>query len=585
MPGSTKLRFPIQNRPIVAVVAGSGQVARAAMDSGADLLFVLNAGRYRTLGSGSLASFLPYGNANDQTLELLAEILPAAKSTPVIAGVWGADPTRSLAAHLAELTRLGVQGVTNWPSLGAVDGQYRRILEEEGFTPESELEMLARAREAGLATVAFVYSETDTVRFADSSDGFILNIGLTHEVDDRHDRRDQLQVAISRLGAMQKAARSLNPAAFCLMFGGPVTTSDDFETVLTRCDIDGFAGGSVFERLPVRRAIESTVRQFKSISLRAIAAGRAADQSPLIGQSPPMQVLRSSIERIARFDVNVCIEGDTGTGKEIVATEIHRQSPRREAPFVTLNCGAIPDSLLESELFGYEKGAFTGAERRRLGKFELADRGTLFLDEVADLTPRAQVALLRAIHQGEVTRVGGEKPIHVDVRIITATHQILQKRVAEERFRADLYHRLNQMSLRVPRLAERIDDIPLLIDAILQRLETRIGRRLTGVSPDFAERLRRYSWPGNVRELEHALCRAAILEDGSTLRGDSFDSVIMTRIDLHAFAAGSTERRNPQVQRQAAEQALTQADGNKSRAAQLLGISRKTLYGWLRAEP
>ncbi|HWL10394.1 MAG TPA: phosphoenolpyruvate hydrolase family protein [Planctomicrobium sp.] len=572
--------FPVQQRPLIAVAAGSGQVAKAAVTAGADFLLVLNAGRYRNLGSGSLASFLPYGNANAQTLELLRDIVPVASATPVVAGVLGIDPTRPPRTHLEELKRLGVQGITNWPSLGFVDGRFRLALETDGFTAESEIQTLLEARELGLKTIAFVHSEQDAAQFAPHSDGMILNVGLTHELDVRQDRRDQFQTTISKLNAMQKAARGENPNLFCLMFGGMVTTSEDFETVLVRCDIDGFAGGSVFERLPVHRAIESTVRQFKSVSVHSSRNETDSDHGPLIGRSPPMRALREHIGRVARFDINVCIEGETGTGKELVASEIHRLSPRREAPFITLNCGAITDSLLESELFGYEKGAFTGAERRHIGKFELADGGTLFLDEVADLTPRAQVALLRAIQQGEVLRVGGEKPIHVDVRIITATHYDLKKRVEEGLFRADLYFRLNQMPLRVPRLIDRIEDLPALINVILGRLETRVGRRLTGVAPAFEQRLLSHSWPGNIRELEYVLCRAAILEDGDLLHGTAFDFVPVHQ----STSLPSSEPMMAMNRHEMAMNAIRLAGGNKSLAANQLGISRKTLYAWMQRE-
>jgi two-component system response regulator HydG len=566
---------------LIAVAAGSGQVARVAIDAGADLLLVLNAGRYRSLGTGSLASFLPYGNANHQTLELLRDILPAARTVPVVAGVLGTDPEIVLDEHLDRLCDLGVAGVTNWPSLGFIDGRFRLALEEEGITPASEVATLAAARAKGLTTIAFVHTEADAALFAPVSDGMILNIGLTHEIDARQDHRDQIQAGISRLNAMRSAARRINPAVFCLMFGGIVTTAQDFESVLVRCDIDGFAGGSVFERLPIQPAVEATIRQFRYVARCSPAGGASANEGPLIGETPVMRELRSRIARIAPFDVNVCIEGETGTGKELVAAEIHRLSTRRGAPFITLNCGAMTDSLLESELFGYEKGAFTGADRRHIGKFERAHGGTLFLDEVADLTPRAQVALLRAIQQGEVLRIGSEKPLHVDVRIVTATHFDLRKRVDEGLFRADLYFRLNQMPLRVPPLAERLDDLGHLTQAILSRIETRIGRRLAGITSAFERRLRTYPWPGNVRELEFVLCRAAILEDGQILKGTTIE--LPPAPSSSGTPRGETLRSPPgKSSHERAKEALERAEGNKTQAALDLGVSRKTLYSWLR---
>jgi DNA-binding NtrC family response regulator/predicted TIM-barrel enzyme len=568
-----------RRNPALAVVVGSGQTAKAAATAGADLLLVLNAGLYRNLGCGSLAAFLPYGNANRQTETLLEGILPQAGNVPVVAGVFGSDPTTDIGELLDRLEKLGVAGVTNWPSLGFVDGQFREALDEEGFTSDSELAMLSMARARGLATVGFVHNPSDAKRFALESDALILNVGLTHEVDDRQDRRDQLQTVAVRLNRMLAAARQpSHPPPVCFCFGGPMTTADDFEMVARQCAIDGFAGGSVFDRLPIRRAMESTVRQFKGISLAGADRAEPEQLGQLLGRSHVMRSLMETVRRVARYNVNVCIEGNTGTGKELVATQLHRLSPRSNEPFITLNCGAIAETLIESELFGYEQGAFTGANRRRAGKFELADRGTLFLDEVADLSARAQVALLRAIQEGEVVRVGGDKPIRVDVRVVTATHQSLERLVAEGKFRADLYFRLNQVHVRIPSLAERRDDIPMLVDEILNRLRGRLGRELSSVTSGFRDKLLAYDWPGNVRELEHVICRAAILEDGSELSGESFRPYEATSASP---ASATMEASMLQTRRRRAEEAIRRAMGNKSHAAEMLKISRKTLYTWL----
>jgi DNA-binding NtrC family response regulator/predicted TIM-barrel enzyme len=569
-------------RPVVAVVAGSGQVTHTAVAAKADLLLALNAGLYRTLGYGSLASFLPYGNANGQTEQVLRQhVLPRAGGTPVVAGVFGADPTLDLSDHIRLLRELGVRGVTNWPSLGFVDGAFREVLEAEGFDAASELRALAEARRQGLAAFGFAHTEDDAARFAPACDGLILNVGLTHRVDDRQDRRDQVQAVIARLNRMLAAVERTGHRPLCLMFGGPVTSAEDFLAVARQTSVDGLAGGSVFDRLPVQRAVEAAVRQFKAVPLGASAEPQESRLGGLLGRSPAMRQLFDAMRKVAPFDVNVCIEGPTGSGKELVATELHRLSPRAHEPFVTLNCGAIPEGLLESELFGHEKGSFTGADRRRLGKFELAHGGTLFLDEVADLSPRAQVALLRAIQQGEVVRVGGDRPVRLSVRILTATHQRLPRCVADGRFRADLYFRLNQVSLRVPSLAERREDIPTLIAEVLARLRVKLGREVAGLSREFERRLLAYSWPGNVRELEHVIGRAAILEDGPTLDGTSFQPESVEAVHEDGFRAALPGRPDPITQRRLAEEAVRRAGGNKSRAAALLGVSRKTLYCWL----
>ena len=305
---------------------------------------------------------------------------------------------------------------------------------------------------------------------------------------------------------------------------------------------------------------------------------------PIIGGSPAMQTLFRRIERAASYDLHVYVEGESGTGKELVATQIHRLSPRAHGPFVTLNCGAIPDSLLESELFGHEKGAFTGADRRRLGKFELAHGGTLLLDEIADLSPRGQVALLRAIQQSEITRVGGEESLPVDVRIIAASGRPLTESVEDGNFRGDLYYRLNNLTLRVPPLRERTEGIPLLVERMLESLRIRMNRELDGVSVRFLEALVAHRWPGNVRELEHVLSQAALVEDGALLDGleflpdrPSFAGAGTRSSALDDIATTARRERSSRVQR-----AIAEAGGNKSLAARALGVSRKTLYAWLR---
>jgi transcriptional regulator with GAF, ATPase, and Fis domain len=213
----------------------------------------------------------------------------------------------------------------------------------------------------------------------------------------------------------------------------------------------------------------------------------------------------------------VLVTGDTGTGKELIARAIHSASKRKDKPLIKVNCAALPAGLVESELFGHEKGAFSGAIVRRLGRFELADSGTLFLDEVGELPPEAQVKLLRALQEREFDRIGGSAPVQVDVRVIAATNRDLLREVQEKRFREDLYYRLNVFPVRLPPLRERGDDIPLLVHFLLNKFAPRVGKRLDGVSRGTMQRLQEYPWPGNIRELENVLERAVILATGSTL--------------------------------------------------------------------
>ena len=227
-----------------------------------------------------------------------------------------------------------------------------------------------------------------------------------------------------------------------------------------------------------------------------------------------MKAMLREVRQVAPTDATVLLTGETGTGKELVARAIHARSPRGERTLVKVNCGAIPAGLVESELFGHEKGAFTGALQRRIGRFELADRGTLFLDEVGELPPDAQVKLLRVLQEQEFERVGGGRPIRVDVRVVAATNRDLGVEVTEGRFRADLFYRLNVFPIRVPPLRERRGDVPLLVRHLLAQLQRRLARPLRGVTPESLARLERYPWPGNVRELQNVLERAAVLARG-----------------------------------------------------------------------
>lgn len=565
---------PHASDPLIGVIVDSGQLARLAVGSGADFLLALSVAGFRQQGVSPLAAYLPIHHSNESALQLaFRQIAPVAGSTPIVVGLMPSDPLISIEDRLTRLQASGIAGVTNYPSVTTIDGSLRAIFEAEGWTVEAELELLAQAKRLGLGTLAFVPTDEALVkRFASlAPTAIIITPGLTHELDDVIEHGGRVEQAIRQLNAAAEAARGVTPEAICLAFGGPITAAADFELLLRHGQFAGLVGGSIFSRLPIEKSVSAAIRQFKSVRL----ASRDAGLGPLIGSSPVMRQLYRQIERAAEYELNLCLEGESGSGKELVATQIHRSSRRQHSPLVTLNCGAIPDTLLESELFGHEKGAFTGAERRRLGKFELANGGTLFLDEVGDLSPHGQVALLRAIQQREITRVGGERPIEVDCRILCATNQPLAELVQRGRFRADLYYRLNQLTIRVPPLRDRLDDLPLLVTPILAALRVQIGREFTGLSPGFLGRLLRHRWPGNIRELQHVIYQAAFQEDGPVLEGREFLPEDMDALPLAV----------PSNRRERALAAVARSRGNKAAAAAALGVSRKTLYQWLRESP
>jgi transcriptional regulator with GAF, ATPase, and Fis domain len=251
----------------------------------------------------------------------------------------------------------------------------------------------------------------------------------------------------------------------------------------------------------------------------------------IIGQSPALLDVLEKVQRVARTDATVLITGETGTGKELIARAIHSASQRRDKPLIKVNCAALPVGLVESELFGHEKGAFSGAISRRVGRFELANGGTIFLDEVGEVPLDVQVKLLRVLQEREFERIGGTNPINVDVRVIAATNRDLVKSIREGRFREDLYYRLNVFPITLPPLRDRAADVPLLVHVLVARFAARVGVRIDSVGKPTMERLSRYSWPGNVRELENVLERAVILSNGPTLEIDPevFASAAATR--------------------------------------------------------
>ncbi len=301
----------------------------------------------------------------------------------------------------------------------------------------------------------------------------------------------------------------------------------------------------------------------------------------LIGNSPRMRRIISILQQIAPTSATVLIEGETGTGKELVAKAIHNNSPRKNKRFVAVNCAAFAESLIESELFGHERGAFTGADRVRVGKFEYASGGTLFLDEVGDMPLSTQVKLLRVLEHGEIVRLGSNEPIKVNVRIISATNQDLQKLVEQGKFRQDLYYRLKVASIRLPPLRERMEDIPLLIDHFLKELTAKHGKQVRGLTPAVRRQFMRYDWPGNVRELRNVLESMIVVDMDGVLDEDDLAEAGfplqagVADADGEASLIGKPLR---EVERWYIQKALELTKGNREEAARLLQIGERTLY-------
>jgi DNA-binding NtrC family response regulator len=333
-------------------------------------------------------------------------------------------------------------------------------------------------------------------------------------------------------------------------------------------------------RIVLERALEKkeTMREVQLLRRRLAALAPGSD---MIGSGPSMRKVFELVQRVAPSTASVVIAGESGTGKEVVARAVHNLSPRKDKAFIAINCSAIPATLIESELFGYERGAFTGADQRRLGNFELAHGGTFFLDEVAELPLEMQAKFLRVLEERKLRRLGGRSEVEVDVRVICATHRDLKEEIRKGRFREDLFFRLHVFTIQLPPLKERREDIPLLVHYFIEKFNGETGKRVQGVAPSALALLQAYPWPGNIRELRNTVERAMILVDGEIITEDHLPP------DMQPSRAEAATIRMPlgvsmdHVEKEYILASLQKNGGNKARTAEVLGISEKTLYNKL----
>jgi len=374
-----------------------------------------------------------------------------------------------------------------------------------------------------------------------------------------------------------------------------MTAHSDLESA-----VSAFHGGA-FEYLPKPFDIDEAIEQVRracrhSQQARKAVAVEALDSPEIIGEAPAMQEVFRAIGRLARSNVTVLINGESGTGKELVAQALHRHSPRASNPFIALNMAAIPRDLMESELFGHERGAFTGAQTRRLGRFEQADGGTLFLDEIGDMPAELQTRLLRVLADGEFYRVGGHEPVKVDVRIIAATHQHLEELVEKGAFREDLFHRLNVIRIHIPALRERREDIPLLMQHFLSTSAQELGTELKTLRPETIEALQKIRWPGNVRQLENTARWLTVMSSGQDIHVEDLPPELKVDGKIESPSSGWQSMLRTWVQQKLQQGevnilgealpafetvmikvALEHTGGRRQEAAQLLGWGRNTL--------
>ncbi len=376
---------------------------------------------------------------------------------------------------------------------------------------------------------------------------------------------DALVMIVTAFGSIEKAVDAMQKGAFDFL-------PKPFPPDLLRSKIT-----RALERRDDRKRADRLARENEMLR-----EDQGDGNTDLVGGSDIMEDVLNKILKIAPSDSTVHIYGESGTGKELVARAIHENSPRKNGPFIKVNCSALAESLLESELFGHEKGAFTGAHKQKLGRFELADGGTIFLDEIGDIAPSIQLKLLRVLQERQIERVGGENTIHIDVRVVTATNKDLKEEVSEGRFREDLFYRLHIIPIELPSLRERLDDVDPLVDHFLTKLRGRTNKKVGAVSPQAMHALKAYRWPGNVRELENVIEHAMVFAEGNTIEIDDLPPIITGKSDEDTLAIPGGDRPLPDIledlERQLIVRAYRKAKGVKTETARILGIKPSALY-------
>lgn len=582
-----------RDEPLLGVAVGSGITGRYAEKGGADFLMVLNAGIFRMAGVSSTAALLPYYNANKLVMEVgKKRILPAINNIPVIFGMCGTDTTIDRFNYLDKIEKAGFAGITNYPSVGIVNGILKNHLEENNLSYKCEVEIIAEAVRRDLFTVAFVFDEQQAIQMAQVNPDIIcINFGWTKGGEQAPEKDFTLEQAVNKTNNIYNSLRRIDSNTIVMVYGGPINSPEAANYLFKKTNILGYIGGSVFERIPLEKEIVKTTRQYKMFtSVKKSNSKRLRQElrkqksfGRLIGKSKPMQHVYSIIDQIADKKVNVLITGESGTGKELVARAIHYYGEFSDAPFVPINTASIPYNLLESELFGHEKGSYTGAYKDKKGKFEIADGGTLFLDEIADMPKGLQAKILRAIEESQVQKVGAEDTFNVDLRIIAATNKNLKSLVEKDNFREDLFYRLNVVHIELPPLRERKEDIPLLISEFIKENNEKYGGDIQDVTQAFFDAIVQYDWPGNIRELKNVIERAYVLNDDNVnfltsetlpahLKGNSYsldDELTKNNGDLK-------DRLNI-LEQKIIKETLDVNDFNISRSAEELNITRKTL--------
>lgn len=591
-------------RFLVGAAIGTGMTAKAAAKGGADFLLALNAGRLRVLGAPSISSMLPLSDNNQAVLRFSrAEILTRV-SLPVYFGACVFDPACDLKSLIQQVIDAGFQGICNFPTAIHFDGPMRACLEQAGVGLEREVTLIRLAREAGLQTCGYVRQREEALMMADAGvDLLCINYGWNAGGAGGVPSHYSLDEAAEHARAVLGAVRAKHPKQLCTVEGGPITSPDEAQKVARISGANGYIGGSTIDRIPLETAVAETTSAFKAVAklesrIHSLKSEWLGDghEFGLIGQSAAITEVVHMIRRVADSNISVLVTGENGTGKELVARAIHSSSQRGKQRMVAINCAAIPRDLLESELFGHEAGAFTGALKARMGRFEQANGTTLMLDEIGDLELGLQAKLLRVLEEGVYERLGSNTPRHTDARLLCATNRPLRRMVADGSFREDLYYRLNAVEVRLPPLRERIEDIPLLVRYLLPRIAKAINSRVSEMDASAYRALMRHHWPGNVRELHNVLERAVVMCDTKTISGNDLPMLSEEPIvdpngalqTYHAETPGTAApissgyEHPPESEREWILAALRRNRFRRHATAVELGLARKTLYNKMR---
>lgn len=590
-------------RFLVGAAIGTGMTAKAAAQGGADFLLALNAGRLRVLGGPSISCMLPLADNNRAVMNFSrAEILTRV-TLPVYFGACVFDPACDLEALVRQVRDAGFQGICNFPTAVHFDGPMRACLERAGVGLDREVALMRLAREAGLQTCAYVRQLDEALAMADTGvDLLCINYGWNAGGADGVPSRYSLDEAAEHARAVFEAVRSRHPGLLCTVEGGPITTPDEAQKVAEISGANGYIGGSTIDRIPLEAAVAETTSAYKAVAqlqshIHSLKSEWLGDghEFGLIGRSAAITEVVQMIRKVAESDITVLVTGENGTGKELVARAIHLVSRRRHQRMVAVNCAAIPRDLLESELFGHEAGAFTGALKARLGRFEQAHGTTLMLDEIGDLELALQAKLLRVLEDGSFERLGSNEPRFTDARLICASNRALRRMVAEGQFREDLFYRLNAVEIPLPPLRERIEDIPLLVRHLLPRIAGEMNPRVREMDASAYRALMQHHWPGNVRELRNVLERAVVMCEREVVSVRDLPVLhakpagereglprLSARSDETSWQAASSNGALPETEREWILDALRRNRFRRQETAAELGLARKTLYNKMR---